>query len=246
MGLYDRIADEYDEITGAARRAAAAADFLRELRGRHVFDSALDVACGTGLHAVLLAAAGVRVTAGDLSEAMLDHARRRASDEGVYVRWVRSPMQQIDRHVDGPFDVIFCLGNSLPHLLEDADLDAAAAAFAGLLADGGLVAIQLLNYPRILARRERIVGITRSGDSQYVRFYDFLDERVRFNVLKMTWDGDRCRHELSADLLRPYAPDQVEAALRKHGLSAIERCGGATFEPFDEQQSDTLLILARP
>jgi len=244
-GFYESIAAEYDEITGEADRAAAAEAFLAELRRRHRITRALDVACGSGLHAVLLARAGVDVTGTDLSRAMLAKARARAADAGVALGGICCPMQEIARHVAGPFDAILCLGNSLPHLLDAAELDAALAGFASLLADGGVVALHLLNYARVLARRERIVGITRGAAGDYVRFYDFLGDRVRFNVLTLRWRDGRCEHELAETLLRPYRPADVERALGAAGLERIERYGGIGFEPFDEGSSETLLLLAR-
>ena len=246
MGLYEQIADEYDQITGESARAAAAEAFLRELCRRYGVASALDVACGTGLHAVLLARMSVRVTASDISAAMLARARRRAAEAGVGVQWAQAPMQAIDRHAPGPFDAVLCLGNSLPHLLTPADLDAAAGAFAAVLTPGGVAAIGVLNYARILARGERIVGVTRAGGAEHVRFYDFLGERVQFNVLTLRWSADgTCRTELTGTPLRPYVRAEIEAALAAHGFGRIEAFGGMQFAPFDERQSDSLLLVAR-
>jgi predicted TPR repeat methyltransferase len=56
--FYDEIAGSYDEITGAEQRLEPVREFLSELRRRHRIRSAVDAACGTGLHAVLLTAAG--------------------------------------------------------------------------------------------------------------------------------------------------------------------------------------------
>jgi 2-polyprenyl-3-methyl-5-hydroxy-6-metoxy-1,4-benzoquinol methylase len=246
MDLYEHIAADYDAVTGAAGRRQAARTMLAELRRRHPFDSVLDVACGNGTHAIMLAEMGARVTAADISEAMLDHARRRAGDAGLAVRWVHAPMQEIARHVEGPFDAILCLGNSLPHLLDPHQLTRALAGFAKLLAPRGVVVLGLLNYARVLARQERIVGVTRQGDTQYVRFYDFLADFVRFNVLKLTWSAGGCTHDLADTLLRPYTRDEIAAACRIAGLGRVDCHAGADFADFDEQTSDTLTLIARP
>ena len=63
MDLYEQIASQYGEITGEESRCGPAKAFLAELRRRHPFSSVLDVACGTGLHAVMLAEMGAAVTA---------------------------------------------------------------------------------------------------------------------------------------------------------------------------------------
>jgi 2-polyprenyl-3-methyl-5-hydroxy-6-metoxy-1,4-benzoquinol methylase len=244
MDLYEHIADDYDAVTGAAGRRQAAQAMLAELRRRHPLDSVLDVACGNGMHAMMLAEMGVAVSAADISEAMLDQARRRAADAGLAVRWVQAPMQEIASHVEGPFDAILCLGNSLPHLLDAHQLTRTLAGFAKLLAPRGVVVLGLLNYARVLARQERIVGVTRQGDTQYVRFYDFLADVVRFNVLKLTWSAEGCRHDLADTLLRPYTRDEIAAACRQARLDRIDCYAGPDFDNFDEQTSDTLMVIA--
>ena len=246
MDLYEHIADDYDAVTGAAGRRQAAQTMLAELRRRHPFDSVLDVACGNGMHAMMLAEMGVAVTAADISEAMLGQARRRAAEAHLAVRWVHTPMQEIARCVEGPFDAILCLGNSLPHLLDPHQLTGTLAGFARLLAPRGVVVLQLLNYARVLARQERIVGVTGQGDTQYVRFYDFLEDFVRFNILKLTWSASGCTHDLADTLLRPYTRDEIAAACRTAGLGRIDCFAGPAFADFDEQQSDTLMLVARP
>ena len=246
MDLYDHIAGDYDVVTGAAGRRQAAQTMLAELRRRHPLESVLDVACGNGMHAMMLAGMGISATATDISEAMLDQARRRASDAGLAVRWVHAPMQEIAEHVEGRFDAILCVGNSLPHLLDPHQLTRALAGFAKLLTPRGVVVLGLLNYARVLARQERIVGVTRQGDAEYVRFYDFLADFVRFNVLKLTWSAGGCAHDLADTLLRPYTRDEIAAACRTAGLDRIDCHAGAALANFDEQASDTLTVIARP
>lgn len=252
MGLYEKIVDEYDEVTGAAGRRELAEAMLAELRVRHPYESVLDVACGNGMHAMILARMGADVTAADISQAMLDQARARADAAALDVRWLNCAMQDIAGQVAGPFDAILCLGNSLPHLLEPAQLAQTMTGFARLLAPRGVVVLQLLNYARVLSRQERIVGVTSHETSggpksrtEYVRFYDFLGDLVRFNVLKLTWTSGRCSSEIVDTLLRPYTPADVSAACRAAGLGQIDLYSGNQFAAFNEQDSDTLMVVAQ-
>ena len=186
MDFYDDIAGQYDDITGSGDRTPRVESFLRELKSRYPIASALDVACGTGLYAIQLARMGARTTGADLSAGMLDQARRRAQAAGVPVDWIAAPMQELAERLHERFDAVLCMGNSIPHLQTQADLDAAISGFVRLLNPGGIVVIQLLNYVRVLAGRERIVGINRHADREYVRFYDFLHGQVRFNILEIS------------------------------------------------------------
>jgi len=138
------------------------------------------------------------------------------------------------------------MGNSLPHLLTDEDLDNAVRGFAKLLNRGGRIALQLLNYARVIHRRDRIVSIDRSQGKEYIRFYDFMDneELVRFNVLTVTGEGANCDHNLESVMLRPYQHDQVAGALRNTGLTNIRLYGDLALTPFDVNESATLLVVA--
>jgi SAM-dependent methyltransferase len=245
VDLYEHISDEYDEVTGAGGRQGPAEAMLAELRRRHPFERVLDVACGNGLHAMILARMGVDVTGADISRHMLDQARARAEAAGLRVRWVHAAMQEIAGRVEGPFDAILCLGNSLPHLLDVGLLERTLAGFAELLAPRGVAVLQLLNFARVLDRQERIVGVTRRGDREYIRFYDFLGDLVRFNVLTLDWSAGRCEHKIVSTPLHPYTPAKIAAACRSAGLTRIDFFAGAAFAPFDERQSETVMVVAR-
>lgn len=246
MDFYDDIADRYDEITGAASRSLAARAFADAFLARYRPASLLDVACGNGLYSLAFASAGVAVTGADLSAPLLDQAARRASDAGLPIRWLHAPMQQLPASLAGPFDAVLCMGNSIPHLLSDADLHAALAGFAARTAHGGHVVVNLLNYARVLAREERVVGIDRHGPMHYVRFYDFLGpDRLRFNILAIDSTADEPTHRLHSTTLRPYRWDELRDALLSRGCDQVEAFAGLRSEPFDPAASDTVTLVAR-
>jgi SAM-dependent methyltransferase len=241
--FYDEIASDYDAITGSSGRGHRAEEFLKALRARFEIKSALDVACGTGLYAILLAKMGVQSAGTDMSAKMLDLAGKRAQEANVHVDWVCAPMQELAGRFPRRFDAVLCMGNSIPHLLTDADLDATIGGFAKMLNEGGIVVLQLLNYTRIMARQERIVGINRLGDKEYVRFYDFLGEQVRFNILEIAWASGAPEHRLLTTTLRPYTADTLRRALIEHGCGSVEAFGGLGLTPFDENSDETVMLI---
>ena len=216
---------------------------------RYGVSSVLDVACGTGLYALAFARNGVRSTGADLSSGMLAEAEKSAAGLGVSVDWVCVPMQRLQERVQGPFDAITCLGNSIPHLLARADLGTTLQAFHDLLSPGGVAMIQLLNYDRILRERERIVDVDRTGETGFVRFYDFLpDGLLRFNVLRFGWEEDgrgASQPQLDSTVLRPYRSGELCEALGQRGFTEVAVCGGLGFGRFDPTSSATVLLVAR-
>ena len=245
MDFYDQIAQRYDQITHTAARAEAAGGFVRALLERQPVRTALDAACGNGVYSLPLAAAGAEVTAADLSEGMIEQGRRRARRARLAIHWVHSPMQDLGRRLSASFDAVLCMGNSIPHLLEEADLRETLAGFVHLAQRGGAVIVQLLNYARIMARGERIVGIDRAGGRQFVRFYDFLESGlIRFNILQVHWTGGKAEHEIASTTLRPYGVKPLSAALRRAGCRRVEVFSGLDFSPWDER-ADTVMLVGR-
>src|SRR5690242_11917492 len=66
----------------------------------------LDVGCGTGRHAVRLAAAGARVTALDFSEGMLGRARAKAG--GLDIRFLAHDLAAPLPVPDAAFHLVLC------------------------------------------------------------------------------------------------------------------------------------------
>jgi SAM-dependent methyltransferase len=101
---------------------------LGPLAGRRL----LDFGCGHGMSSVVLARAGARVTAFDLSGGYLEEARRRAAANDVAIDFVRADGARLP-FADAVFDAIW--GNAVLHHL---DLTDAARGLWRVLRPGGV------------------------------------------------------------------------------------------------------------
>jgi len=72
----------------------------------------LELACGTGRHAIEFARLGYAVTATDVSNDMLARARQSATVAGVAVRFENQDFRRLDLR-DRPFDAVVCLFDSI-------------------------------------------------------------------------------------------------------------------------------------
>src|SRR5262249_17946996 len=70
---------------------------------------ALELGCGTGNNAILLAQQGFDVTAVDISQVGLDKAAAKAQEAGVRVRFLRSDALELP-DLGGPFAFVFDRG----------------------------------------------------------------------------------------------------------------------------------------
>jgi len=245
VDFYASVAADYDRMTRFSERLKSEAPLLQHWTHLPKGSRILDVACGTGLHAILLAGQGFCVTASDLSTEMLSKAKANAQDESCQIEFVQSSMETIGQRELGPFEAIFCLGNSIPHLLTPDSLNETLQGFHHLLAPGGIVLLQLLNYEKILLQKERIIAIHRTPKIEFIRFYDFTTPTLSFNILTITNGEPKPTHSLVSTELYPYQKDDLCRALTQAGFSATESFGSLYRETFDAKHSPNLILRAK-
>lgn len=244
QAFYKALSPDYDRMTRFQERLHKEQEMLREWLRRYPFKSVVDAACGTGLHSIALKKLGVEVIGADNSPEMLQQAEQNARLQNVAIKWLAAPMQDLKHYLKQSFDGLLCLGNSLPHLLSAEDLQQTLKSFFALLNEGGCVVIQILNYSRILRERERIVNIAEEGDKQFIRFYDFIDPLIRFNLLTIHRQQQKVSHQLISTELYPYRREELDEALRQAGFINLEYFGNMQFAPYDDRQSTNLVIVA--
>jgi len=248
--LYDDFAEDYDRFVNWPARLAFEMPFFREVLRQNGARTVLDVACGTGQHAIVLAREGFAVTATDLSEPMIERARANAAAAGIDVTFHTLEFGQHAAHLAGPFDAITCLGNSLPHLLTEKELRIALCDFAAILRPGGTLIIQNRNFDRVLAQQQRFMPpeTHREGEREwlFVRFYDWQGERLRFNVVRLRREGEgEWSARIGATWLRPWRRDEIEGLLRETGFEIAAAYGSYRQEPFDPIESSDLILSAK-
>jgi SAM-dependent methyltransferase len=247
--LYDDFSENYDRFVNWHARLALEMPFFRELFQRWQVRRILDVACGTGQHAIAFAREGYEVTATDLSKPMIQRARAAATQAGVKVNVARLGFGELARGLAGTYDAITCLGNSLPHLTTDEALLAALQDMCTLLAGSGVLVIQNRNFDRVLASKERFMPpeVHVEGDREwlFLRFYDFRGDLLRFNVLRLQRTGESgWSHHMGSTQLRAWDHRELSEALPTAGLRLMSTYGSYRGEDFDPLESGDLVIVA--
>ena len=162
--MYDTLADVYDWLVPESLLApeGSAAAFEMVLGELSPGARVLDCACGTGTLAVGLALRGFDVTASDASEAMVARARALAAAHGARVEAGARRWEELE---GGPFDAVFCVGNSISHA---RDRRAALTAMRRVLRErsgdeasgrgsGGLLALTSRTWERSQEEGEEVV-----------------------------------------------------------------------------------------
>lgn len=253
---YDSFSDDYDRFVNWPNRLAFELPFLTakladapHAPGR--MPRVLDAACGTGQHALALAGLGYPAAGADLSAGMVARARQNALERDASLPFAVAGFGELAAEFgEASFDAVLCLGNSLPHMLDEAGLAAALADFAAVLKPGGALILQNRNFDQVLAQRNRWMGpeAAREGETEwlFVRFYDFrLDGLIDFNILRMKREGQgNWQQTLTQTRLRPLIQDELDTALTVAGFERVEWYGGLDGSAFDPAASGNLVALA--
>jgi 2-polyprenyl-3-methyl-5-hydroxy-6-metoxy-1,4-benzoquinol methylase len=241
--FYDRLAPDYDTMTGFEKRFVHEKPFFRLIVDRYNVKTAIDAGCGTGFHSLLLAQLGVKVTAIDVSRKMLDRLRTHAQEMHMDIRLVESGYKDLRGALSGTFDAVCAMGNTLPHLLTRGDLQAALESFALMLNPGGILFFQNLNYDRILASGESVQSVKELDGMTFIRYYEYAGDRLRFHLLKLRSDGTTPRHDLSTVELRPILRAELLELLPAAGFKQFEMFGSIAMEEFQPASSKDLVVL---
>ena len=242
-GLHARV---YDEIY-AEKPYAVEARFVHELAGSPG-GKLLDVACGTGRHAIAFAELGYDVTASDLNEELLAVGRDAAGDR---VRFVQGDMCDLD--VDGrPFDLVTCLFDSIGYPQADDRIVAALRSLGRHAAPGGRIVCEFLHAPAIVRGAEplRVKRLAlRDGRSLLRTSETTIDvERMLMHVRYELWavDGEgRAEREEEEQINRLFTVPEMRLLAESAGLVVRAIVPAYTDGPIS---TDTfhLLLVAEP
>lgn len=242
--FYDDLGCDYDVMTAPAKRRTADFRFFKEFFNRFPSGSALDIGCGTGHHLRLLLELDLSVNGIDPTEKFLQIAEDNLKDfSGRYVLKQGSMADAADLVTD-PVGTAFCLGNTVPHILSAHELRKSLGAVYEVLLDSGVFVLQLVNYSRILKAKERILNVKRNADKLFIRFYDFDDNGIIFNILVVDESDENMSHNLYSTPLFPWQNDEILAVLKDVGFNAVTVYGGLDFSQFNEDSSGNLVIIA--
>jgi SAM-dependent methyltransferase len=254
--MYNQLSDDYDRFVNWPARLAAELPFIeQQLDGLQKAPGAglrvLDSACGTGMHAIALAQRGYLAAGTDLSAPMIERARQNAAAAGANARFETAGFGVLAQTFgSGVFDALFCLGNSLPHVLSANGLRDALADFAACLRPGGLLLLQNRNFDAVMQQRQRWMEPQAHQDERserlFLRFYDFEpDGLIAFNILTLRREaGSGWGQQVGSVKLRPLLQAELAHALAQAGFSELEFYGDMSGAPFDPQSSGNLVIIA--
>lgn len=232
MSAYGALAGSYDALMadGAYRRRAA---FLeRRLRKSPIpVETVLDLACGTGTIACLLAERGYEVLATDGSEEMLTQAAAKAAGLERPPLFLRQAMPRL--RLARPVDAVVSTLDSLNYLTAERDLRETFRRVRRWLKPGGLFLFDV-NTPYKLRRMDGQLYMDETEDSVCVWRTFFSEKKqvctYQVDLFRLRPDGawDRSFEEHRE---RAWSEEVLRECLREAGFSALRLTGDLTDRP---------------
>ena len=162
MNAYHDLAFSYDRLTNDVDYEKIVAFYHAILEQEQVNPrSAVDLACGTGSVALLLAEEGLRVVGVDLSEEMLTVAAQRAQEADVFVQYTCQPLQEM--RLPRGVDLAVCALDGLDYILDPADCAEAIRRVYKALNPGGIFIFDV-NTPEKLRAMDGQVFLDEDDD----------------------------------------------------------------------------------
>jgi SAM-dependent methyltransferase len=251
--FYNRLAPFFDVMTDWEARLEFEGPFWRRLFADYEVKSVLDAACGTGGHAIEFARWGLRAAGADLSPRMLELARLKARMAELDVSFVWASFADLPQHFTADFDAVLCIGNSLPHVLTEDELDAALRGMGAVLRPGGVLVVQNLNYDRRWRERPRFFALDSGwleGREVLVwRLADYHDTdppAITFHIAVFR-KGHRGEWtvEVHSTRQRPWFRNELVERLEAAEMTVEAVYGGFDETAFEPLTSPDIILVAR-
>lgn len=229
MDAYHALASSYDRLTNDVPYEAVV-DFYWQILDREGLRpaTAVDLACGTGSVAVLLAQKGLRVTGVDMSEEMLCEASQKAEELKNRPQFVCQKLQELK--LPRAVDLAVCALDSIDYIVDPEDCQKAFYRIYKALNPGGCFIFDV-NTPEKLRAMDGQVFLDEDRDVYCVWRGEF-DQKS--NICSYGMDlfqrkGNLWQRSFEEHREYAYSAEQLTEYLKNAGFTHIAVYGDRSF-----------------
>jgi ubiquinone/menaquinone biosynthesis C-methylase UbiE len=230
MDAYHALAASYDRLTNDVDYRQTVA-FYKEIMAQegHTPRTAVDLACGTGSVAVLLAQDGLQVIGVDMSEEMLTVASQKAQEQDNQPVFVCQRLQKL--HLPRGVDLAVCALDSLDYITNPDDCREAIGRVYKVLNPGGMFIFDV-NTPEKLRAMDGQVFLDEDDDVYCVWRGEFDAES---NICSYGMDlfqrqGQVWHRTFEEHREYAYSQQQLTQFLKDAGFTSIRVYGDRRFD----------------
>lgn len=230
MDAYHALAVSYDRLTNDVDYRLTV-DFYKQIlcRERCMPRTAVDLACGTGSVALLLAQDGLQVTGVDMSEEMLTVACQKVQETAKPPVFVCQRLQ--DLRLPRGVDLAVCALDSLDYILNPDDCQEAIRRIYKALNPGGIFIFDV-NTPEKLKAMDGQVFLDEDDDVYCVwrGEFDHQSNICSYGMDLFQREGSVWKRSFEEHREYAYSQEQLMGFLRVAGFSKIRVYGDRRFE----------------
>ena len=221
MGAYEALAASYDRLTNDVDYEATVEFYQQILDGEGAKPrTAVDLACGTGSVAAILARKGLEVLGVDMSEDMLTQAVQKVQDMEHPPRFICQPLQELQ--LARGVDLAVCALDSLDYILDPKDCAQAIRRVYKALNPGGIFIFDV-NTPEKLRAMDGQVFLDEDENVYCVWRGEFDEES---NICSYGMDlfqrqGDLWQRSFEEHREYAYSQEQLVGYLKDAGFTGI-------------------------
>ncbi len=202
-----------------------------------------DLGCGDGGHAQEIVKRGAAYVGIDSSARMIKMAKAKcARRKGIH--FLKGDMLRLPVKYNGMFDLVLLLGNTLPHILCDADLKMLIKNVSRLLLPHGRFVIQTVN-PEMLKTKHVHFLPPKLADNRvlFTPFYARQDKCWSFLMaIYIIEQGKIISHKTLETRLKFWLRSEIAAAA-SHDFNVKHAFGDAGLAPYLKAKSENMILI---
>jgi len=247
--LYEKYARYYDMFY-ERKDYPKEASFIDEILKKHGCREIIDVGCGTGRHAILLAKKGYSILGVDISKEMLKIARGNADRENVQIDFRTADMRRLNFRAK--FDAVLCLYDAILYNTTNEEIFSAIKSFNRTLKKGGILILDFRSFLDAWGEKlkkevksERKIG-ERTFAQTYKLKYSFFDQTVDRSAKYIILEKGRKKVlNIRRGPVRRLFPQEMKAYLEFLGFNVVNFYGGFNLKLKNRPPKDwTVVVVA--
>jgi SAM-dependent methyltransferase len=173
---------------------------------------------------------------------MIAVAKEKYTGKALPLSFRTGHFERLPKSLNGKFDLVVCLANSISGVGTAAKLRASLKNFHRVLRPGGTLVLQTLNLSALKDGEVMPVKGTQAGQIGYVRFARRRGQRMEISVVRLDLSTEPFGFEPFVHETESFAPARLADEVRKAGFGQIARYGDLLLtKPFRRNSRDFVI-----
>jgi len=243
MDAYQNLSADYDALQ-PKEEIFKQEPFFKKLIEKYSIKTCLDCACGTGWHLFMLNKLGLKCAGSDLSDAMLEKARKNL--KGLSIPLKKENFRTLSKSWKEKFDMIICMTTSFPHNSNNKEAIATLKSMYDRLNNGGIVVIDNGFADSFLKAKPKFIPARIHKDQAFYFFLEYPNsEKVIFNILNVKKTTTGFNHAFESIEYMALGKKEFENFFSKTDFDNVEYYGDYNFTKYSKETSKRMIVIAQ-